>query len=62
MHGQAVKLDHHQADVEFLEEHRAYNDEGAFVALVRFDKPTNLWHPTKVFTPGPPSPYAPTSV
>ena len=62
MHGQAVKLEHHQADVEFLEEHRAYNDEGAFVALVRFDKPTNLWHPTKVFTPGPPSPYAPTSV
>lgn len=62
LHGQAVKPVHPQHDADSFEERRAYNPDGVFLGLVRFDKPTNSWHPTKVFHGGPPSPYATTSV
>ena len=62
MHGQAINLGRPQLDVEYLEERRAYSAEGVFLALVRFDKPTNTWNPVKVFQAGPPSPYATASV
>ena len=62
LHGQSITLGRPELDTEYLEECRAYNSDGVFLALVRFDKPTNSWHPAKVFQAGFPSPYAPTSV
>ena len=59
-HGQAVNLDRPELEAGYLEEYRAYNSEGVFLALVRFDKPTNSWLPVKVFQLDSPSPYAPT--
>ena len=62
LHGQSITLGRPELDTGYLEECRAYNSDGVFLALVRFDKPTNSWHPAKVFQSGFPSPYAPTSV
>ena len=61
-HGQAVTLGGPELDTGYLEERRAYNSEGVFMALVRFDRPTNSWQPAKVFQIDAPSPYAPASV
>ena len=60
--GQAVSLGRPELETGYLEECRAYNAEGVFMALVRFDRPTNTWQPVKVFQIDSPSPYAPTSV
>ncbi|MDA0265061.1 MAG: tRNA pseudouridine(55) synthase TruB [Chloroflexi bacterium] len=60
--GQAVTLGRPELEAGYLEECRAYNSEGVFLALVRFDRPANSWQPVKVFQSGPPSPYAPASV
>ena len=61
-HGQAVNLDRTEFETGYLEECRAYNSDGVFMALVRFDRPTNTWQPIKVFQIDVPSPYAPASV
>jgi len=61
-HGQAVSLGRPELDAGYLEECRAYNSQGVFMALVRFDRPTNSWQPVKVFQMDTPSPYAPASV
>ena len=61
-HGQAVTLGRPELEAGYLEEYRAYNSEGRFLALVRFDRPNNSWQPVKVFQTDSPSPYAPASV
>ncbi len=61
-HGQAVNLGQPELEAGYLEEYRAYNSEGKFLALVRFDRPANSWQPVKVFQTDSPSPYAPASV
>ena len=61
-HGQAVSLGRPELEAGYLEECRAYNSEGVFMALVRFERPTNTWQPIKVFQIEAPSPYAPRSV
>ena len=60
--GQAVTLGRPELEAGYLEEYRAYNSQGNFLALVRFDRPTNSWQPVKVFQTDSPSPYAPASV
>ena len=62
LHGQSISLGRPDVEAEYLEERRAYNSEGVFLALVRFDKPTNTWLPVKVFQTTTPSPHAPASV
>ena len=57
--GQPVSLGRPDMSAGYLEQFRAYNSEGQFLALVRFDRAGNLWQPVKVFTPGEPSPIAP---
>ena len=61
-HGQSVSLGRPELETGYLEECRAYNSDGVFMALVRFDRPTNSWQPVKVFQTDAPSPYAPASV
>jgi len=61
-HGQAISLGRPELETGYLEERRAYNSQGVFMALVRFDRPTNTWRPVKVFQADSPSPYAPASV
>ena len=61
-HGQAVSLGSPELETGYLEECRAYNSQGMFLALVRFDRPTNSWQPAKVFQMDAPSPNAPASV
>ena len=61
-HGQAVSLERPELETGYLEECRAYNSDGVFMALVRFDRPTNTWQPVKVFQMETPSPHAPAPV
>ncbi len=61
-HGQAVTLGRPELEAGYLEQYRAYNSQGVFLALVRFDRPTNSWQPEKVFQSDSPSPHAPASV
>jgi len=61
-HGQTVTLGRPELEAGYLEQYRAYNSAGLFLALVRFDRPTNSWRPVKVFQTDSPSPYAPASV
>ena len=58
-HGQAVNLGHAPQNAGYLEEFRAYANDGRFLALVRFDRSENSWRPVKVFEVDSPSPYAP---
>ena len=67
MHGQSFSqdlpnLEEGESEAKDLEERRAYNSEGIFLAMVRFDKPTHTWHPVKVFQPSTPSPSASVSI
>ena len=59
--GQAVSLGPQYIDAAYLEPFRAYSAEGRFLALVRFDRAANTWHPVKVFHIDTPSPFAPES-
>ncbi len=61
-HGQAITLGRPETETGYLEERRAYNAEGVFMALVRFDRAANAWKPVKVFQIDTPSPYAPASI
>ena len=57
--GQMVNLGAPNIDATYLEQFRAYNSAGHFLALVRFDPPENSWRPVKVFQPNSRSPLAP---
>ena len=58
-HGQPVNLGSAPQDAGYLEEFRAYTNDGRFLALVRFDRSDNSWKPVKVFEVDSPSQYAP---
>ena len=58
-HGQSVNLGHPPQNAGYLEEFRAYTNDGRFLALVRFDRSDNSWRPVKVFEVESPSQYAP---
>jgi len=58
-HGQSVTLGRPDPEAGYLEQFRAYTAQGTFLALVRYDRPANLWRPVKVFQIDQPSPYAP---
>ena len=57
--GQPVSLGHPNINAGYLEQFRAYNTAGQFLALVRFDRAGNSWRPLKVFHTNTPSPLAP---
>jgi tRNA pseudouridine55 synthase len=59
--GQSISLGPQFIEAAYLEEFRAYSNEGRFLALVRFDRPANSWRPVKVFQIDTPSPLAPES-
>ena len=58
-HGQPVSLGRPNLDAGYLEQFRAYDSAGRFLALVRYDRPANSWRPVKVFQLDSPSPLAP---
>ena len=60
-HGQSINLGGPMTEAGYLEPFRAYNREGHFLALVRFDRPGNVWRPLKVFHSDSVSPLAPIS-
>ena len=60
-HGQSISLGGPFVDAKYMEQFRAYSNDGHFLALVRFDRPANAWRPVKVFRIDSPSPYAPVS-
>ena len=60
-HGQALSLDTTEAGSEDQEERRAYNTQGIFIGLVKFDRSTGTWQPVKVFQSDNTSPYTPNS-
>ena len=57
--GQPVSLGRPDYDAGYLEQFRAYNTDGQFLALVRLDRADNSWKPIKVFQPDASSPLAP---
>ena len=61
LNGQSVSTAHYPVDAEYLESFRAYDEEGRFLALVRYDRADSSWKPMKVFHLDSPSPYAPAS-
>ena len=61
--GQAVAAGRAALDAGYLEQFRAYSQEGRFLALVRHERAGNLWQPIKVFHSAESSPYiAPATV
>lgn len=61
-HGQSVNLGQAPQNAGYLEEFRAYANDGRFLALVRFDRGDNSWRPVKVFEVDTPSQYAPQTI
>ena len=61
LNGQSVSSAQHPVDVEYLESFRAYDEQGRFLALVRYDPAEGSWKAIKVFHLDSPSPYAPAS-
>ena len=59
--GQPVSLGNPNITAEYMEQFRAYNSAGQFLALVSFDRAGNSWRPLKVFHPDPRSPLAPST-
>ncbi len=57
--GQPVSLGRPAVNAGYLEQFRAYNTAGQFLALVRFDRAGNSWKPLKVFNSNTRSPLAP---
>jgi tRNA pseudouridine55 synthase len=57
--GQSVSLGKPNVNAGYMEQFRAYNASGQFLALVRFDLAGNSWRPLKVFHAEAPSPLAP---
>ena len=60
--GQAISPDQPDPRYHDQEERRAYNSDGIFMALVKFDTIANIWQPTKVFHLDTPSPYFPDDI
>ena len=60
-HGQSITVGRPMIEAGYLEPFRAYSSEGHFLALVRFDRPGNVWRPLKVFHSDSVSPLAPIS-
>ena len=56
--GQAVSAGRIPSDAGYLEQFRAYGNDGRFIALVRHDRQENTWQPVKVFQMDAPSPFA----
>ena len=48
-HGQAIVIDQLFTEFEPEETRKAYNSQGIFTALVKYDRGTNTWRPIKVF-------------
>jgi len=61
LNGQSVSSAQQLVEAEYLESFRAYDEEGRFLAMVRYDRAASSWKPIKVFHLGSPSPYAPDS-
>ena len=61
LNGQSVSSGRIPVEAEYLESFRAYDKEGRFLALVRYDRAASSWKPIKVFRLDSPSPYAPDS-
>lgn len=59
--GQSVSLGRPEVNAGYLEQFRAYNSSGQFLALVRFDRAGNSWKPLKVFNSSTRSPLAPSA-
>ena len=59
--GQSVTLGRPEINAGYLEQFRAYNVAGHFLALVRFDRASNSCKPLKVFSSNTRSPLAPPS-
>ena len=59
--GQSVSLGNSGINAGYMEQFRAYNSAGQFLALVRFDRAGNSWRPIKVFQTPATSPLAPVS-
>ena len=59
--GQSVSLGRPGVNAGYLEQFRAYNPSGHFLALVRFDRAGNSWKPLKVFNSTSRSPLAPST-
>ena len=55
--GQAVSAGRSALDAGYLEQFRAYSQDGRFLALVRYERAGNLWQPVKVFQSVESSPY-----
>ena len=62
LNGQPIPPDVSVMKSDHLEERRAYNSRGSFIALVRFNRSANAWQPVKVFHTDTLSPYAVDSV
>ena len=60
-HGRSINLGHPVLDAGYLEQFRAYSSDGRFLGMVRYDRATDAWRPSKVFQIDTPSPYAPTT-
>lgn len=58
-HGQSINIGELMTEARYLELFRAYNNEGHFLALVRYDRHSKLWRPLKVFDSDSISPLAP---
>ena len=58
-HGQSISFSGPVMEAGYLEEFRAYSNEGRFLALVRCDRPSSTWRPLKVFHIEAVSPFAP---
>ena len=57
--GQPVSIAQPNTSAGYMEQFRAYNGEGRFLALVSYDRAGNSWRPLKVFYPEASSPLAP---
>jgi tRNA pseudouridine55 synthase len=57
--GQAISMGRGDTEGSYLEQFRAYSNDGRFLALVRFDRSAHAWQPIKVFQADTPSPFAP---
>ena len=57
--GQAVNLGQPGMGIGYLEQFRAYSNDGRFLALVQFERASNAWKPVKVFHATSFSPNAP---
>ncbi len=57
--GREVSLGSNLSYAGYMERYRAYTSDGRFLALLRYNKPENLWTPSLVFQLDTVSPYCP---